>query len=207
MFRSAYPLCFVLAAALASCSLRTDETAKNSRSTPAPSVAATAAPAQTPEATPEETAGRSATLLCHATETGDYEVYKKQTFAIDFEPFRNSCFVTAINPEYDDPPMESRFAIYRNGKKVFDFPSQFNGINFGCWVDAVSFQDLDADGLKDIIVISKCQAKVGDFNENTVYMNNGKGFTTREDANTQLGELTSIKQVVDFVKENPSMFF
>ena len=48
---------------------------------------------------------------------------------------------------------------------------------------------------------------MGDYNENTVYVNDGKGFTTREDANTQLSDFKSIKQVVDFVKENRSMFF
>ena len=59
----------------------------------------------------------------------------------------------------------------------------------------------------DVIVIGKCQAKMGDFNENMVYINDGKGFTTREDANTQLGDFKTVKQVVDFVKENRSMFF
>jgi len=207
MFRSAYLTCIFLAAALGSCALRSAEKAKDPQPSPTPRVAASAVQPQASEATPEETAGRTATLSCQATETGDYEVYKKQTFAIDFEPFRNACFVTAINPEYDDPPMESQFAIYRNGKRVFDFPSQFNGVNFGCRVDAVSFQDLNEDGLRDIIVVGKCQAKSGEYNENTVYVNNGSGFITREDANTRLGELMSIKQVADFVKENRSMFF
>lgn len=149
----------------------------------------------------------SATLACQMVDTGEYDVYKKQTFAIDFEPFRNSCFVTSHNPESDDPPMESRFDIYKNGKKVFDFPSQFNGVNFGCWIDAVSFQDLNADKLTDVIVVSKCQAKSSEYNENTVYMNDGKKFTTREDANTQLGEFKTVKQVADFVGENKAMFF
>ena len=82
------------------------------------------------------------------------------------------------------------------------FPSQFNGVNFGCWIDAVSFQDLNEDKKTDVIVVSKCQAKSGDYNENTVYINDGKDFTTREDANTHLGEFKSVKQVVDFVEEN-----
>ncbi len=149
----------------------------------------------------------SATLACQTVDTGEYDIYKKQTFAIDFEPFRNSCFVTSHNPEFDDPPMESHFDIYKNGKKVFDFPSQFNGVNFGCWIDAVSFQDLNADKLNDVIVVSKCQAKSSEFNENSVYMNDGKKFTTREDANTQLGEFKTVKQVVDFIGENKAMFF
>lgn len=149
----------------------------------------------------------SATLVCQAVDPGEYDIYKKQTFAIDFEPFRDSCFVTSHNPEMDDPPMESNFAIFKNGKKVFDFPSQFNGVSFGCWIDAVAFPDLNGDKRNDVVVVSKCQAKERSYNENTVYINDGKGFTTREDANTQLGEFTTVKQVIDFVGENRSMFF
>ncbi|HEX6278421.1 MAG TPA: hypothetical protein VFZ49_00275 [Pyrinomonadaceae bacterium] len=198
---------FVFVVSIGACTIPNGDTAPSSANTPRPSPAATVAAAQTPDATPEDTAGKTATLACQTVDTGEYDVYKKQTFAIDFEPFRNSCFVTSHNPEYDDPPMESKFAIYRNGKQVFAFPSQFNGVNFGCWIEAVSFQDLNDDKRTDVVVVSKCQAKMGDYNENTVYMNDGKGFTTREDANTRLGEFKTVKEVIDFVKENRSVFF
>ena len=199
---------FLIAAIfVSSCSFVKREQANNVPPAATPIATATSTPSPTPESTPEGAAGMSATLACQKVDPGEYDVYKKQTFAIDFEPFRNSCFVTANNPEYDDPPMESHFAIYTNGKEVFEFPSQFNGVNFGCWIDAVSFQDLNDDKKTDVIVVSKCQAKMGDYNENSVYINDGKGFTTREDANTQLGEMKTIKQVADFVKENKNMFF
>lgn len=198
----------IFAAALAcSCGGLNREQPSNSPPTSTPAPVATAAAATVPEGTPDGTAGRDATLACQSVDTGEYDLNKKQTFAIDFEPFRGSCFVTSHNPEFDDPPMESKFAIYKNGKQVFDFPSQFNGVNFGCWIEAVSFQDLNGDKKNDVIVVSKCQAKAAEFNENTVYINDGKGFTTREDANTQLGDLKTVKQVVDFVGENRSMFF
>ena len=201
---------FLIAACVfvGSCTLPSREQVNATQPAATPTPAATVAQAQTPESTPEETAGKTATLTCQTVDVGgDQEVYKKQTFAIDFEPFRNSCFVTSYNPEYKDPPMESTFAIYRGGKKVFNFPSQFNGVKFGCWIDAVSFQDLNDDKRIDVLVVSKCQAKMGDYNENAVYVNDGKGFATREDANTQLGEFKSVKEVVDYVKENRSMFF
>jgi hypothetical protein len=199
-------LVFIAAVLACSCTFRDRTETPNTNAPLTPTPAATAGLAQT-ESTPEGTAGKDATLACHSVDTGEYDLNKKQTFAIDFEPFRNSCFVASHNPEYDDPPMESKFAIYKNGKKVFDFPSQFNGVNFGCWIDAVSFQDLNDDAKTDVIVVTRCQAKMGDFNENSVYMNDGKGFTTRLDANVQLVELTTVRQVVDFVKENKSMFF
>ena len=193
--------------ATASCQF--GESQPNTKQTPVPSPTerATVTPSPTIEATPEDSAGRTATAACLEINTGDNIVYKKQTFSIDFEPFKRSCFVTAHNPEYDNPPLESQFAIYKNGKLIFDFPSQFNGSTFGCWVDAVAFQDLNGDKLTDIIVIGKCEAKAGTYNENMVYINDGKGFTTREDANNQLGELTSTKAVAAFVEENRAMFF
>lgn len=184
-------------------------TPQNTAQTPAPTPVQTASatPAPTVEGTPEDSAGRTATAACQSVNTGDNIVYKKQTFAIDFEPFKGSCFVTAHNPEHTDPPLESQFAIYKNGKRTFDFPSQFNGSTFGCWVHAVSFKDLNDDGLTDVIVIGKCLARADSYNENMVYVNDGKGFTTREDANNQLGEKTSIKDVTEFVEENRGMFF
>ncbi len=200
-------LLFASVSLFISCTIPGQDRASNARPTPTPIPTPTSGPFPTPEAAPEGAAGMSATLVCQAVDPGEYDIYKKQTFAIDFEPFRDSCFVTSHNPEMDDPPMESNFAIFKNGKKVFDFPSQFNGVSFGCWIDAVAFPDLNGDKRNDVVVVSKCQAKERSYNENTVYINDGKGFTTREDANTQLGEFTTVKQVIDFVGENRSMFF
>ena len=144
---------------------------------------------------------------CIQVDTGDKQVLENQTFAFDFAPFDKSCFVTAYNPEYDDPPMEAEFAIYNGGKKVFDFPNQFNGVTFGCWVEAVAFEDLNADNLKDVVVVGKCSAKSAPYNENMVYVNTGKAFTTSEDANYKLSDFTKMKEIIDFVKENKQMYF
>lgn len=144
---------------------------------------------------------------CYEIDTGDNVVLRKQTFLIDFEPFRGACFVTSYNPEFDEPPMESEIAIYSEGKKIFDFPDQFNGAKFGCWIDAISFQDLNFDGLTDIIVVGKCSAKSAAYNENTVYVNTGGGFTTTTNANFELGDFSSVKEISDFVKANQKLFF
>lgn len=188
------------------CNITRPEQAKTTTPTPAPAVTATPTASPVP-GTVEEAAGKSANLKCQEVNTGDFAVYKKQTFAIDFEPFKGSCFVTSHDPEFDDPPLDSKIAIYKNGKKNYDFPSQFNGVSSGCWVDAVAFQDLNGDKLTDIIVVGKCSAKTTPYNENMVYVNTGKAFTTREDANNLLAEKTTIKAIADFVKENREMFF
>lgn len=149
-----------------------------------------------------------AKAACMVTEVGGKRaVQKSQTFAIDFEPFKGSCFVTSYNPEYGDIHMETQFDVYKNGKKIFSFPDQFNGSTFGCWVDGVAFRDLNHDGLADVIVVGKCTAKQADYNENMVYVNTGKGFTTREDGNNKLGDLKTIKEITDFVDDNQQIFF
>ena len=202
---------FVLFTSLAgaACKLPSKQQVADTTATPPPTATPfpTASPA-VPDATPEESAGMSATLACQSISVPGRKVYRKQTFAVDFEPFRSSCFVSSYDPEFgDDPPLQSEYSLYKNGKRVFEFPDQFNGVNFGCWVDAVSFQDLNGDRRNDVIVIGKCSGKSGTFNENSVYLNDGSGFTTRADANTALGEFGSVRQVVDFVRENRSMFF
>lgn len=144
---------------------------------------------------------------CESVDTGDNALLKSQTFPITFEPFRNSCFVTSYNPEYDEPPMESEIAIYKDGRKVFDFPNQFNGVLTGCWIDAVSFQDLNADGLTDVIAVGKCSAKTAPYNENVLYVNTGKAFVTDENANYKLADFKRAADVADFVKRNQNLFF
>jgi hypothetical protein len=144
---------------------------------------------------------------CANINTGDKTLLKSQTFPIDFAPYKNSCFVTAHEPEYTDPPLNSEFSIYRNGEEVFFFPGQFNGVTTGCWVDAVSFQDLNGDNLTDIIVVGKCGAKSGPYNENMVYVNTGTTFITDEDANYKLADFQKAGEISDFVKRNKQLFF
>jgi hypothetical protein len=131
----------------------------------------------------------------------------RQTFAIDFEPYGKSCFVTAHDPEFTDPPLGSEFFIYRDGREAFKLPNPFNGTTTGCWAEAVSFQDLNSDGLTDIIIAGMCSAKSSPYSENMVYVNTGRDFRTSEDANLKLNDFKRIKDIADFVKRNQDQFF
>lgn len=144
---------------------------------------------------------------CADINTGDKTLLKSQTFPIDFAPYKNSCFVTAHEPDYTDPPLGSEFSIYRNGEEVFFFPGQFNGVTTGCWVEAVAFQDLNGDNLTDIIVVGKCSAKTTPYHENMVYVNTGTTFMTDEDANYKLADFEKAGEISDFVKRNKQLFF
>lgn len=207
MFRTSLPFCVIFLLLNFSC--RVEPSSKPANDVAKTTPAATAADSQSgvPGSTPMDSSARTAALKCQTTEVGKLAIDRKQTFALDLDPFKGSCFVTTHDPEYNDPPLDSHFAIYKNGKRVFDFPSQFNGVSYGCWIEAVSFVDLNADALKDVIIVAKCSAKTAPYNENMVYTNTGKGFETRVDANYQLVDLKTTTAIADFVKENRLMFF
>ena len=175
---------------------------------------------------PTETERMSTTTACYAVDTGRKVVLKAQTFAIDFEPFKNSCFVTSHDPEFKDPPLDAEIAIFKDGKKVEAFyhgevvtiyeegkdtgrsadRTSSESLGATCWVEAVSFQDVSADHLTDAILVAKCGAKEGAYSENRIYLNNGKLFVTRPDANARLSGLGTIKQIVDYTRQNPQLF-
>lgn len=143
---------------------------------------------------------------CENIDTGDNPVLKSQTFPIDFQPFEGSCFVTEHNPEYDDPPLGSEIYIYKNGKRIYQFSSRYNPDSATCWVEAVAFEDLNNDSLKDIIVAGKCGAKSGDVQGNEVFINDGKDFYTSVGANDKLDEFSKIKDIANFVRNNQEIF-
>ncbi|NNE99791.1 MAG: hypothetical protein HKN25_12290 [Pyrinomonadaceae bacterium] len=143
---------------------------------------------------------------CLSVDVGKKFPLKSQTFPIDFEPFRDSCFVTYHDPENSDPPIGSEIGIFKNGRKIYTFETRYHADAATCWVEAVSFQDLNADKLVDIIVVGKCGAKSGDMQGNEVFINTGKGFHTSVAANDKLEQFTKLKDIAEFVKKNKTEF-
>jgi hypothetical protein len=154
-----------------------------------------------------ETAAKDRTASCAALKIPGRRVDPKQTFAVDFAPFEGSCFVTAHDPEFTDPPLGSEFFIYRDGRELFRLPGAFNGTTTGCWAEAVAFQDLNGDNLTDVVVAGMCSAKSAPYSENMVYVNTGRDLTTDRDANYKLNDFKKIKDISDFVKRNKEQFF
>ncbi|MBK7709174.1 MAG: hypothetical protein IPJ30_26320 [Acidobacteria bacterium] len=133
-----------------------------------------------------------------------------QTFVFDNEPFKGSCFVTFANREdmvdEKDVPRGSTFHIFKDGKKVFDFPDAFAGTQ-ACWVEAVGFEDLNDDKKTDVIIAGSCLSARDSYPQNAVYSNEGNGFTTRDESNELLNEFKTVKAIGDFVKKNAGKFF
>jgi hypothetical protein len=130
---------------------------------------------------------------------------KKQTFPVDFAPFKDSCFATFHEPEFDDPPLGEKFFIYKDGKEIFEFPEQSEAATYT--VKAVAFEDLNGDNLIDIIVVGNAAAKSGDVYTNQVFTNTSQDFYTDRDANMKLDDFTKISEIKNFVKKNKDIFF
>ncbi len=133
-----------------------------------------------------------------------------QTFVFDHEPFKGSCFVTFASKDDmvddKDVPRGSTFHIFEAGKKVYDFPDAFAGTS-ACWVEAVAFNDLNADGKIDVVIAGSCLAARDSYPQNAVYSNEGNGFTTRDESNELLSEAKTVKEIEAIVKKNLGKFF
>ena len=134
----------------------------------------------------------------------------KQSFPFDHAPYQGSCFVTFANKDdmvdAKDVPRGSRFYIYRDGKQMFEFPDAFGGQE-ACWVEAVSFKDLNGDKETDVAIAGRCLGAKDAYPTNAIYVNVGKGYITNEEVNANLDEFKTIKQIEDYVTKNKKEFF
>jgi hypothetical protein len=143
------------------------------------------------------------------TREGKHQI-KSQTFPFNFKPFTDACFVTLASVEEmmdeKDVPRGSTFHIYRNGSLVLDLPDAFDG-QTGCWVNAVSFKDLNGDGLTDITMAGSCLGAKDSYPSNAIYANNGQSFTTDAEANQKLENFKKLSEIEGYVKKNQKLFF
>jgi hypothetical protein len=135
---------------------------------------------------------------------------KSQTFPFNFEPFPDSCFVTFASVEQmvdkTDVPRGSTFHLYQRGRLVLDLPDAFDAQE-ACWVEGVSFKDLNGDGLTDIVIAGSCLGARDSYASNAIFVNNGDDFTTNATANGDLADLKKLSAIEAFVKRNQKLFF
>src|SRR5690606_16359522 len=153
---------FVISVLAAACSTAGTDTANK----PAPLKANTAADAlsdNSQKAAADANAAHSAAIAageptlaqCYQSKVAGKMLVREQTFVFDHKPYEKSCFVTFANPDEmvdkTDVPRGSTFHIFTNGEDMFEFPDAFNG-QTACWVEALSFDDLNKDGQTDVIM-------------------------------------------------------
>jgi hypothetical protein len=185
-------------------------TASNGRA-PASNNKATdnASNAQAPAKTPEKKSPTDNSACLNAKMEGK-KLIASQTFAFDHEPFKESCFVTFASKEdmvdETDVPRGSTFHIFKDGRRIFDFPDAFAGAR-ACWVEGVGFEDLNDDKRIDVIIAGSCLSARDSYPMNAVFSNEGNGFTTRDESNELLNDFKTVKAIGDFVKKNQGKFF
>lgn len=203
----------VLIASALACSFNSGDNTSNKNPTVSNSPANTAKPAEpaksaTPD-TPVKTA-KDAVVNCKGLKLPGKIFIANQSFPFDFEPFKGSCFATFGSKEdmldANDVPRGSTFYIFENGESVYELPDAFGGQS-SCWVDAISFKDLNNDGLMDVIMAGSCLGARDSYPSNAVFANNGRGFTTNDDANGNLGNLKSAKAIEAYVTGHLNEFF
>lgn len=147
---------------------------------------------------------------CLTASLPNKKIYPAQTFPIDFEPFRNACFVTFADPKQmvsqTDLPRGSEFHIFKDNKSVYQFPDAFDN-QTGCWVTAVAFEDLNNDSMTDVVIAGKCLGAKNAYPQNMVYANTGDGFATGAENNQKLENFEKIKDIIDFAKRHQDIFF
>lgn len=165
-------------------------------------------PANTPPA--NTVAAKPAGDKCNDLKLPGKNFIAKQSFPIDFEPFAGGCFATFGSKDEmldeKDVPRGSTFHIFKGGKSLLELPDAFDG-QPACWVEAVSFKDLNGDGKTDIIMAGSCLSAKDSYPSNAVYVNNGKTFTTDADANSKLNDLKTTKAIEDYVTSHMKSFF
>lgn len=157
------------------------------------------------EEKPAESKTAPPTNSCNDLKRAGMKLDKKQTFPINFAPFKGGCFATFHEPDFDDPPLGEKFYIYRDGREVFAFPDPNQAATYT--VEAVAFEDLNGDNLTDVIVVGSAGAKSGKVYSNQVFTNTSQDFYTDRDANLELDDFTKISEIKNFVKKNPKIFF
>ncbi len=204
----------IIITAAAGCSLNPTSGNAAANNSPNPNTASAANDAKTnvPAANAQPTpAAKSASAdRCGEPKMAGKVLIKKQMFPVDFKPFEGSCFVTFASKEEmlddKDVPRGSTFYIFKDGKQVFAFPDAFGG-QPACWIEGVSFTDLNGDGLTDVALAGSCLAAKNSYPSNAVYVNSGTAFTTNGDANTKLENLKTLKEIEAFATKNAKRFF
>jgi len=136
------------------------------------------------------------------------ERIQEQSFKTNFKHFKNVMF-SSYN-DFESGPGKVHFYLFRNNKIVYEFP-EFP-VDSGSWsfenVKAISFKDINNDGLKDVIVIAEYITGIGPngmipFLVKGVYLQRKGKFVSAEKISKLLSSeknYSSLKTISSIVK-------
>ncbi|MCK4709882.1 MAG: hypothetical protein KAU21_14785 [Gammaproteobacteria bacterium] len=139
------------------------------------------------------------------------EIIPEQTFKANFKNYKNITF--ASYNDYETGPAKVHFYLIKDNQVVLEFSDFY--INSTSWsfesVKAVSFRDVNADGLKDVVVIAEYVTGIGPtsmipFLIKGVYFQGKNEFSSNLSVNKLLNseknysKLKNISSIVRFVR-------
>lgn len=142
------------------------------------------------------------------------EIIENQSFWVELEKWGKVKFISSQFP--DGGTFKLKFFLVDNqGNILYSFP-EFYGSQFWFFYElrAISFKDVNNDGLKDIIVIADYTSGAGEegaipFPVASIYFQKGKGFITLPKLDQQINDAKkndSIKSVVEFANGKAPKF-
>lgn len=137
-----------------------------------------------------------------------FAMLRDQSFLVDFENWGEVYFIAASGE--GDFALNSLYLYLAdsNSNILYEFPNFYGNGTMFFDLPAVSFQDVNSDGLKDVIIIAEYMTGVGptgaqEFPIADVYFQTEEGFvslpTVAEEINSS-GQNDSISKVADYVK-------
>ncbi len=138
----------------------------------------------------------------------EFYIIKDQSFQVSFENWGEVTFVAGFGE--GDFSLDSLYLYLadKNSNILYEFPYFYgNGMMFSR-IAAVSFEDVNEDGLKDVIVIAYYMTGAGptgaeEFEVADVYFQKGKEFITLPEVADEINSIRqndSIAKIVDYVK-------
>jgi hypothetical protein len=137
-----------------------------------------------------------------------FSVMKDQSFPVDFENWGEVYFVSGIGEGEFSRDNLYLYLADKNSNILYEFPSFYGNIWVFSSLAAVSFQDVNSDGLKDVVVVAYYLTGTGptgaeEFPVADVYFQTADGFISLPDVVDEInfsGRNDSIVTVVDYVK-------
>lgn len=193
----------------------TDPDVPDSSQTDSEDTDSTASDSNNDTNTPDGSAGGNITevideelILKNINYVPGFTMIKEQSFLADLENWGEVYFISGYGE------VDGIFNLYlyladSNSNILYEFPYFYgNGMMFDS-MKAVSFQDANDDGMKDVIVIADYMTGVGEdgakpFPLADVYFQKGKEFVSLPDIAYEInssGQNVSVDKVLEYVKE------
>ena len=139
------------------------------------------------------------------------EIIASQSFNANFKHFKKVKFATFVDDSTG--PMKVQYHLLRDGEIVTTLPEVQASPSWEFWeVNAISFKDLNRDGLKDIIIIAQYMTGIGPTGSRPFYVKDlffqtptgfvkDKEISLKLNASKNYDKLKTIRQIVSFLKK------